>query len=110
MLRRVGKKDGMTTNCRLTKNAFSVSGIIIFFYILCIFLSGSLVKEKLYGTWTAVEIYDEITFAEKTYTHGNETGEYTVRGNQIIFSNGEQCKITLTKHYLQLNEIYYMKE
>jgi hypothetical protein len=96
---------------RIIKNALAIGGVITLTYIFVTFTSGVYLHNRLNGTWVSVErSSDTYTFTAGQYTHnGAVTGTYRIRANRIIFDNGDEFYIWITKKYMTLDGVYYLK-
>ena len=103
----------METNAavKILRNAIILGALIAFCGILFHFISGNYIGESLEGTWRAICIHDEITFAGSSFTHGRRTGEFRVRANLIFFCtncSGYPLRM-ITAEYMMINGILYFR-
>jgi hypothetical protein len=95
---------------KIIRNAIIIGAVITFIGIMFHFFSGNYIGNRLEGTWRAVCIHDEITFAGDGFIHGRDAGDFRVRANSIYFCiDCAGYPIRITERYMILNGIYYFR-
>ena len=84
-------------NVYIIRNGVGITALIVLFYILFTFYSGTALYVKLEGRWVSIEYSDEYIFMDRNYSHESGTGIFRIRGNKIIFfPSGKEFFYVLT--------------
>ena len=98
---------------KIVRNVFALGCLITLMYLLYVvymIYSNTDIYERIQGCWVNVESNRAYTFTGNEYVSDIESGTYSIRGNKLRLNTGTEHLIHVTRDYIVLDGVYYLRK